>query len=202
MRRFSLMFSSHKNESSEYYGLTQALGDGNSIEELCCAIYTWYYTDNQEVLFERWFYCNLGPEIKNVIEEFLDSEERRIGKPGKKTFLSDPYFQQDVDTKLEEPLYFKDWLDQHREDIQQYGSKNIFSPKYNSKVEVYGPGSHILGRKDGETVLWQQASDQLDLTEWWNKRGMLQQEGHASLESDSEILNLDPEAITLIPQNA
>ncbi|KAG0716659.1 3-hydroxyanthranilate 3,4-dioxygenase [Chionoecetes opilio] len=60
---------------------------------------------------------------------------------------------------LQEPFSLANWLNKHRGEIQQEGSRRLFDLSYQSDVLVVGRGSsrHHLPR--AETLLWQQEGE-------------------------------------------
>lgn len=60
--------------------------------------------EDPEVLFERWFHVTaLGTQLVSVINEFMESEERKTGIPGPKSRLCEPYFEDDISFQLDTP---------------------------------------------------------------------------------------------------
>ena len=120
-----------------------------------------YYVGDSstDVLYERFFYCkDLGSQLKPIIEEFLNSEECKTGKPGKNSFLGPAPFEANSKERVMKPVNVTEWLRK-----QQLGLKmqSGFFPLFNeqdmkSSVGFYGPGVHeIETTDDTETFLWQ-----------------------------------------------
>lgn len=118
----------------------------------------YFVSDTTEVLFERWFTCtDLGSQLKPIIEEFFASEEHRTGRPGQAKEGSEPAWQPDSDTQVDNPFNLQDWLDSNRRKIRSSGSQALFPhPRYQSTVSVLGlgQGSREISSTT-ETFLWQ-----------------------------------------------
>lgn len=126
--------------------------------EVDCLRY--FVGDTQETLFERWFYCeDLGTQLGPVIKEFFASEQCKTGKPIPGTIQEKQPWLPDAVRVLQEPFSLAKWINKHRGEIQQEGSRRLFDRSYQSDVLVLGRGSsqHHLPR--AETWLWQQEGE-------------------------------------------
>ncbi|KAK4292308.1 hypothetical protein Pmani_034905 [Petrolisthes manimaculis] len=116
-----------------------------------------YFVDGTtESLWERWFYCeDLGTQLGPVIKEFFASEQHKTGKPIPGTISKDQPWIPDATRVLQEPFPLATWLNKHRAEIQQEGSKRLFDLSYQSDVVVFGCGTSKHSRPGMETWLWQ-----------------------------------------------
>lgn len=138
-----------------------------------------YFVDGStDILFERWFYCaDLGVQLGPVIKEFFASEQFKTGKPIPGTITENPPWKPDSVRRLEEPFSLAKWLNKHRAEIQQEGSKRLFDLSYQSDVVVLGSGTTEHRLKEAETWLWQ-------------------------LEGESSLMLENDEAVTLKPNDS
>lgn len=113
--------------------------------------------DSGEILFERWFHCDdLGTQLVPIIREFFASEQHRTGKPIPGTVTSNPPVELDTQRHLGDAFSLDDWIKQNQEEILRLGKKALFDQnQYRSKVEILGPGQHVVHEPDVETFLWQ-----------------------------------------------
>ncbi|XP_063861679.1 3-hydroxyanthranilate 3,4-dioxygenase-like isoform X3 [Scylla paramamosain] len=126
--------------------------------ELDCLRY--FVEGTQETLFERWFYCeDLGTQLGPVIKEFFASEQYRTGKPIPGTIQEKQPWVPDTARVLQEPFSLARWLNKHRGEIQQEGSRRLFDLSYQSDVLVLGRGSSQHRLPLAETWLWQQEGE-------------------------------------------
>ncbi|XP_050738094.1 3-hydroxyanthranilate 3,4-dioxygenase-like [Eriocheir sinensis] len=123
--------------------------------ELDCLRY--FVEGTKGTLFERWFYCeDLGTQLGPVIKEFFASEQCRTGKPVTGTIQEKQPWTPDEARVLEEPFSLAKWINKHRGEIQQEGSRRLFDLSYQSDVVVLGRGSSSHHLPRAETWLWQQ----------------------------------------------
>ena len=91
-----------------------------------------------------------------VIKEFFASEQHRTGRPIPGTIPDDPPYRPDSNRKTADPFSLEDWLDNHKEEINRVGFKNLFDSSYQSNVLIYGQGtSNDLVTDNNEIWLWQ-----------------------------------------------
>lgn len=107
-------------------------------------------------LFERWFYCeDLGTQLGPIIKEFFASEQYKTGKPIPGTIPENPPWVPDATRVLEPPFSLAKWITKNKGEIQQEGSKRLFSLSYQSDVVVFGQGTSEIKIANAETWLWQ-----------------------------------------------
>lgn len=107
-------------------------------------------------LFERWFYCDdLGTQLVPVIKEYFASEQHKTGKPIPGDIPENPPWIPDAARVLESPFPLLPWVNKHKSEIQQEGSKRLFDLSYQSDITVFGKGSSEVKLTQAETWLWQ-----------------------------------------------
>ncbi|XP_022657075.1 3-hydroxyanthranilate 3,4-dioxygenase-like isoform X1 [Varroa destructor] len=115
--------------------------------------------EDPEVLFERWFHVTaLGTQLVSVINEFMESEERKTGIPGRKSRLCEPYFEDDTSFQLDTPKSIAKFISDNARILGAPGGNVLVYPtsKYKFHVEVLGDGSHCReAPKNGEAFLYQ-----------------------------------------------
>jgi len=122
-----------------------------------------YFVDGtQDLLWERWFYCeNIPRDLGGAINQYDNSESKVTGKPGADSQLQTPAYLANRNVDLHEPFYLDDWLAEHEQEIKSKGKATMFDyPQYKTQVVVYGAGHHkITPLADGDIFIWQLAEN-------------------------------------------
>ncbi|KAL2773854.1 3-hydroxyanthranilate 3,4-dioxygenase [Daubentonia madagascariensis] len=115
----------------------------------------YYVGDTTDILYEKWFYCkDLGTQLVPIIQEFLNSEQCRTGKPIPDQLLKEPPFPLST-RSIMEPMSLEAWLDGHRRELQAGTPLSLFGDTYETKVIAHGQGSSKGPRQDVDVWLWQ-----------------------------------------------
>ncbi|KAI1894436.1 hypothetical protein AGOR_G00115800 [Albula goreensis] len=119
----------------------------------------YYVEKSTEVLFERWFYCeNLGTQLVPVIQEFLNSEQYRTGKPNKDEPLRTPPFQLNS-MHVMKPFIFREWVEKHRPELSTGRPIDMFGAQFETETAMYGPGETEKSKRDTDIWIWQLEGD-------------------------------------------
>ncbi|KPP75909.1 hypothetical protein Z043_104804 [Scleropages formosus] len=94
-----------------------------------------YYVDNTtDVLFEKWFYCeDLGTQLVPIIQEFLNSEQHKTGKPNPDEPIAQQPFQLNT-MNVMTPFSFRRWMDKGRSELDQGRALNMFGAQFETEV--------------------------------------------------------------------
>ncbi|XP_006638856.2 3-hydroxyanthranilate 3,4-dioxygenase [Lepisosteus oculatus] len=140
-----------------------------------------YYIENTtDVLFERWFYCeNLGTQLVPIIQEFLNSEQHRTGKPKPEEMLKQPPFHFNT-THVMTPFSFKDWINKHRQDLAKGRNLDMFGAQFETETVLYGAGESEGCKLYADIWIWQL-------------------EGTSQVTLNDQAFSLSPEDSLLIP---
>ncbi|XP_064402555.1 3-hydroxyanthranilate 3,4-dioxygenase-like [Halichondria panicea] len=116
-----------------------------------------YYIDGTtDPLWEEWFYCyDLGTQLGPVIKKYFASDEHKTGRPPPGKVFPKPPVDIDVTTVTDKPFSMSQWISDHREEIVENGSKDLFN-NGEFKIVMWGGGEQ-RGENIGasETFLWQ-----------------------------------------------
>jgi 3-hydroxyanthranilate 3,4-dioxygenase len=124
----------------------------------------WYvnFDECKEVLYERHFYCDdLGRDLVPVIKRFQDSDAYRSGRPQPDSIPVDTYFSQDLTTKVPDPFYLQDWLQENEAKLSRGAELNLFEghPDGEFNVKVIGGSSTQSASWEHETFFYQLKGD-------------------------------------------
>ncbi|XP_065609399.1 3-hydroxyanthranilate 3,4-dioxygenase isoform X2 [Cyrtonyx montezumae] len=115
----------------------------------------YYVGTSTNVLFERWFHCeDLGTQLAPIIQEFFNSRQYKTGKPNPDELLKEMPFPLNC-TSVMEPFSFQGWLNDHRGEINQKQSLNVFGDTFETEVVAYGPGTNEKSKKNSDIWIWQ-----------------------------------------------
>ncbi|KAG8186649.1 hypothetical protein JTE90_014725 [Oedothorax gibbosus] len=115
-----------------------------------------YYVENsEEILYEKWFYCESLEAFGPLIKEYFESEAYRTGKPLPGSISSDKPLKQDFHRKLDQPFSLRKWLEQNKTEIDTLKKKTLFGENYVSRIHILGEGIHYPDTDVPETFLWQ-----------------------------------------------
>eukprot|EP01126_Amoeba_proteus_P019264 TRINITY_DN198_c0_g1_i8.p1 TRINITY_DN198_c0_g1~~TRINITY_DN198_c0_g1_i8.p1 ORF type:complete len:221 (+),score=42.38 TRINITY_DN198_c0_g1_i8:317-979(+) len=107
-------------------------------------------TDNQEILWEEWFYCKNLEALPAILNRFKKSEEFATGKP---SGLVRPSLSVDTTTAVNIPFSLKEFLD---ENLGSLGSGALTVVKSDhTEWFAYGPGISSFPASQHETLFWQ-----------------------------------------------
>jgi len=106
----------------------------------------WYsdFDKCEEVLYERYFYCNdLGRDLVPVVQAFKSSEECKSGRPQEDSVPTEKACEQDMTTEVPEPFLLKEWIESHAKELEAGASLNLFEghPDKEFDVRIVGGGS-------------------------------------------------------------
>uniref|UniRef100_A0A8C9T3K8 3-hydroxyanthranilate 3,4-dioxygenase n=1 Tax=Scleropages formosus TaxID=113540 RepID=A0A8C9T3K8_SCLFO len=115
-----------------------------------------YYVDNTtDVLFEKWFYCeDLGTQLVPVIQEFLNSEQHKTGKPNPDEPIAQQPFQLNT-MNVMTPFSFRRWMDKGRSELDQGRALNMFGAQFETETVLYGPGENAVCKRNTDIWIWQ-----------------------------------------------
>lgn len=117
----------------------------------------YFCEDGVTPLWERWFHCkDLGTQLGPIIKSYFSSEEYKTGVPTSENVDKDPPVKVDLETEVSEPFSLKEWIAEHKSDIE-CGTKELFG-KGEFKINVHGEGEQT-GEWQGETWLYQLEGD-------------------------------------------
>ncbi|XP_020856972.1 3-hydroxyanthranilate 3,4-dioxygenase isoform X2 [Phascolarctos cinereus] len=140
-----------------------------------------YVGDTTNVLFEKWFYCeDLGTQLAPIIQEFFNSEQYKTGKPRLDQLLKEPPFPLSTRAVME-PVALRQWLADHRGELEAGRTLSLFGDMYQTQVTIYGSGSS-QGSKLG-----------VDMWFW-------QLEGSSVVTTGGQNLSLAPDDSLLVPK--
>jgi len=120
-----------------------------------------WYTDFEkceEVLYERYFYCNdLGRDLVPVVQAFKSSEECTSGRPKEDSVPTEKPLEQDMTTEVPEPFYLKEWIESRAKELEAGASLNLFEdhPDKEFDVRIIGGGSTQSSVFEHETFFHQ-----------------------------------------------
>ncbi|NXU80453.1 3HAO dioxygenase, partial [Oreotrochilus melanogaster] len=115
----------------------------------------YYVGESTNVLFEKWFHCeDLGTQLIPIIQEFFNSRQHRTGKPNPDELLKETPFPLNP-TYVMEPFSLQGWLNDHRGEIKQKKSLNMFGDNFETEVTAYGPGTTEKSKKNSDIWIWQ-----------------------------------------------
>eukprot|EP00914_Ancora_sagittata_P033600 GHVO01067729.1.p1 GENE.GHVO01067729.1~~GHVO01067729.1.p1 ORF type:complete len:288 (+),score=37.56 GHVO01067729.1:49-864(+) len=110
-------------------------------------------------LYEAYFHCtDLGTQLAPIIKGFFASEQYKTGKPipGSGTIFEQPPIDIDHETKLQDPINFKEWINEHRDELKKRGKVPVYDNKrFQFQVYAFGKGTHEEHSPVAETFIWQ-----------------------------------------------
>ncbi|XP_071595604.1 3-hydroxyanthranilate 3,4-dioxygenase isoform X2 [Heliangelus exortis] len=93
----------------------------------------YYVGESTNVLFEKWFHCeDLGTQLIPIIQEFFNSRQYQTGKPNPDELLKETPFPLNP-TYVMEPFSLQGWLNDHRGEIKQKKSLNMFGDNFETE---------------------------------------------------------------------
>ncbi|XP_078675341.1 3-hydroxyanthranilate 3,4-dioxygenase-like isoform X1 [Branchiostoma floridae x Branchiostoma belcheri] len=116
-----------------------------------------YFVDGTtERLYEKWFHCtDLGAELKPIIEGYFNSTQFKTGKPIPEELQAILPFELDIKTVVMKPFPLKDWIQEHRRDMDEDGGVSMFGEKFQFETRMFGSGKAEGSNATAETWLWQ-----------------------------------------------
>jgi len=114
----------------------------------------YYVEGSDEILYEKWFYCESLEELGPLIKEYFESEQFKTGKPIPGTILNDKPIKQDHQRKLDDSFSLKEWMKRNDDEIDQKLKKPLFSSSSLSRINILA-GAHGPEDDFPETFLYQ-----------------------------------------------
>lgn len=56
------------------------------------------------------------------------------------------------------PFSIVNWMQENEDKIEEVGFERLFTGKFQSRIEVYGQGEHLIEERVGEMFFWQLVS--------------------------------------------
>lgn len=108
-----------------------------------------------DILYEVWFSWR-KESMPALFDQFHNSEEYKTGRPSSKSVCKSPPITVDSETKLKDPFNLKDWIEKHRQEIDDKGKVALFDvSKHQMQVYIYGKGVSGDINGNAETWIWQ-----------------------------------------------
>ncbi|XP_051946524.1 3-hydroxyanthranilate 3,4-dioxygenase-like [Xyrauchen texanus] len=115
-----------------------------------------YFVDNStDVLFERWFYCeNLGTQLVPIIKEFMDSKQKKTGKPDTAEPITPaPYPLNTMNVMT--PFCFREWVEKQKPELSNGQPMDMFGAQFETETVLFGPGTSETSRRQTDGWIWQ-----------------------------------------------
>jgi len=142
-----------------------------------------WYTDQNctQIMWEKYFYCDdLGRDLVPVVKEYYSLKDSLV--PGQYV-CDNPPLKQDVDTEVPAPFNLHKWIDEHRGELYDGKTLNLFPGHPDKEFEILIAGH---GKSDNHS----------DIETW-----LYQLHGNISLTIDGQTTQLKAGECLIIPAN-
>lgn len=71
------------------------------------------------------------------------------------SFPAKPLLNDDNKTHLDQPFSLNEWIDKHRDELNNGNAVSLFPDRFQTRVFIFGKGQHAIECSTGDVWLWQ-----------------------------------------------